>query len=300
MKNILLLFACLAFTSLTAGEKTIMTSDGVALYVKVEGKGTPLLYVHGGPGSGSLWFEKFFGDFMEQHFTVVYLDQRGVGRSSSAVDGNYALDRMALDFEEVRKNLGYDNWLTLGHSFGGILQMGYANRFPDAHKGMLMINCTVDINRSSCESWLPKAAEFVGEEYSCVGDSVALLQRMNEFGGKLREKGMFWKMGSGDPGTFQKLDEATAVIKNFNYHQSQHVLNRPEYWSDFSTSTAHVKVPVLYFYGTTDYMVGPEHYKALKFPKLLLWKNKGGHVPFIEDKEDLQKAIAAYNLKYGF
>ena len=59
-------------------------------------------------------------------------------------------------------------------------------------------------------------------------------------------------------------------------------------------------MPVLYFYGSTDYMVGPEHYKGLEFPNLLVWENKGGHVPFIEDKEDLEKAILAYTEKYKF
>ena len=87
-KSIYLLL--LLFTiSAQAEERIITTTDGVQLYVKVEGSGIPLLYLHGGPGSGSYWFEKFFGDFVEQQFTVVYLDQRGVGRSTSPEDGNF-------------------------------------------------------------------------------------------------------------------------------------------------------------------------------------------------------------------
>ncbi|WP_169578147.1 alpha/beta hydrolase [Salinimicrobium xinjiangense] len=286
--------------SLTAGEKIIKTSDGVNLYVKVAGKGTPLLYVHGGPGSASLWFERLAGEFMEQHFTVIYLDQRGVGRSSSPADGNYSLDRMALDFEEVRQQLGYDQWLTLGHSFGGILQMGYAERYPAAQKGMIMLNCTINLPESACQSWIPKAAQFVGEEYTCNGDTVSMPQRMNEFGGKLREKDLFWKMGSRHPDTFSKLDVASAGIENFNYDLSNSVMNYPEYWNNFKPLTAKMEMPVLYFYGTTDFMVGPEHYKGLNFKNLLLWKNKGGHVPFIEDKEDMEKAILSYREKFSF
>lgn len=301
MRKYLLFFTllCFSLTSL-AEEKIITTSDGVKLYVKVEGQGTPLLYVHGGPGSGSYWFEKLMGDFMEEHFTVVYLDQRGVGRSTSAADQNYSLDRMALDFEEVREKLGYDSWLTLGHSFGGVLQMGYAERFPAAQKGMIMINCTINLPESACESWIPKAAEFVGETYTCEGDTVALPQRMNEYGGKLREKDLFWKMGSGDPGTFPELDRISSEVENFNYDLSRYAMNYPEYWENFKPLTAKMPMPVLYFYGETDFMVGPEHYRNLKFPNLMLWKNKGGHVPFIEDRKDLSKAILAYTEKYKF
>ncbi|MHA6280933.1 alpha/beta fold hydrolase [Salinimicrobium sp. CAU 1759] len=301
MKKLLILLALVAFNlNVSAREKIITTSDGVDLYVKVEGQGTPLLYLHGGPGSGSYWFEKLMGSFMEQHFRVIYLDQRGVGRSGSAPNQDYSLDRMALDFEEVRKALGFENWLTLGHSFGGILQMGYAEKFPAAQKGMIMLNCTINLPESACQSWIPKAAEFVGEAYTCDGDTLALPQRMGEFGGKLREKDIFWKMGSRNPETFAKLDEISGEIENFNYDLGRYALNYPEYWENFKPLSAKMEKPVLYFYGSTDFMVGPEHYKGLEFANLLLWKSEGGHVPFIEDKEDLEKAILAYKEKYKF
>ena len=53
---------------------------------------------------------------------MIYLDQRGCGRSTSPKDNNYSMDRMVNDFEEVRKYLGIDKWITLGHSFGGLLR----------------------------------------------------------------------------------------------------------------------------------------------------------------------------------
>lgn len=301
MKPLIIFFAIFFISfGLKASEKTITTSDGVKLYVKIEGSGTPMLFIHGGPGSASLWFEKLSGNFMEQHFTVVYLDQRGVGRSGSSADNNYSMDRLAKDFEEVRVALGYESWITLGHSFGGILQMGYSERYPKAIIGMIMLNCTINLNESACESWLPKAAEFVGEQYRCEGDSIPLPQRMNEFGGKLRERNIFWKMGSRDSGTFDTLDKISAEIDNFNYDLGKYAMNYPDYWEDFKPLTGNMHMPVLYFYGKTDYMVGPEHYKTLKFSNLMLWESNGGHVPFIEDKEELEKAIIAYLKKYNF
>ena len=299
-KMILFLFFLGIGHGLLAGEKKITTSDGVQLYVKVKGSGTPLLYVHGGPGSASLWFEELFGDFMEKHFTVVYLDQRGVGRSASPADDNYSLARLALDFEEVKKELGFESWLTLGHSFGGVLQMGYAELYPQSHKGMIMVNCTIDINDSSCNSWIPKAAELVGEKYiGCDKDTVPMSQRLNEYGGKLREVNEFYKMGSRSPKAFARLDEISAAIPNFNYDFGNYALQNQDYWRNFKPLTAEMEMPVLYFYGTTDYLVGPEHYKGIDFPNLLLWENKGGHIPFIEDKDDLERAILAYVEKYN-
>src|SRR5690606_23519535 len=106
MKNLFLIPFLLLGVLLTAQEQRITTTDGVDLYVKVKGEGIPLLYLHGGPGSGSYWAEEFFGDFLENNFTVIYLDQRGVGRSTSPADANYSMDRVTRDFEEVREALG--------------------------------------------------------------------------------------------------------------------------------------------------------------------------------------------------
>ena len=127
--------------SLMGQEKLITTSDGVQLYANVKGSGPACLYVHGGPGSGSYWMEVFMGDSLEQHFRMIYLDQRGVGRSSGSNDGNYSLERMVQDFEEVRISLGIKEWFTIGHSFGGVLQMAYVKNNPEVNKGLMFINC---------------------------------------------------------------------------------------------------------------------------------------------------------------
>lgn len=302
MKKLILvgLFISLSYSAI-AEEKTITTSDGVELFVKIEGKGTPCLYIHGGPGSGSYWFEKFFGDFMEENFTMIYLDQRGVGRSGSASNDDYSLKRMALDFEEVREALGFTDWLTIGHSFGGILQMGYAENFPEAQKGMMMINCTLYLNESFCDSWAPKASEFLGEDYiGCDKDSLAMMERMNALGNALREKGVFWKMAYADEANEEIMNSTWSEVPNWNYDFGNAALSYEDYWQNFLLITASVDIPVLFFYGTTDWMVGPNHYINVKFPNMILWKSEVGHVPFLENTDDLKKAVNTFKSKYRF
>ena len=164
MKSILWLFvALIGYVRLQGKEMTVTTTDSVRLYVKVKGQGPYLLYVHGGPGSVSYWLEKFSGDFLERHFTMVYLDQRGTGRSTGPADGDYSMERMVEDFEQVRSVLHIDRWLTLGHSFGGILQMGYVERVPDAIEGMIMMNCTLCIEDSFENGWFHRTRELLGK-----------------------------------------------------------------------------------------------------------------------------------------
>src|SRR5688572_33363132 len=85
----------------------ITTSDSVNLFVKRSGSGYPVLFIHGGPGSNSFYVEKEGGDVFSKNVQLIYLDQRGCGRSDSAKNGDYSLNRVVKDFDEVRQKLGF-------------------------------------------------------------------------------------------------------------------------------------------------------------------------------------------------
>ncbi|SDG23815.1 alpha/beta fold hydrolase [Epilithonimonas hungarica] len=303
MKTSKLLFflVILLATFYKAQKREIVTSDGVKLYVNVKGKGTPCLYLHGGPGSGSYWLEKFYGSELEKNFQMIYLDQRGVSRSSSPADKNYSLDRMLQDFEEVRNALGIKEWLTIGHSFGGILQMAYVEKYPQSIKGMMMVNCTLSMKDSFCNSWIPKASELAGEKMNPLQENTSpeiLLKKMMEVGKKMDDEKVRWKMAFASPESDNLMNSSYREITNWNNSFSNVALSIEDYWKDFRKDAGNVKVPVLFFYGKSDWMVGPDHYKKIKFPKMMLWRSDVGHMPFLENQKDLDKAIKAYVKKY--
>jgi proline iminopeptidase len=303
MKKIgLLFFVLVTIVTAQAQERKIVTTDSVILYVKVKGNGTPCLYLHGGPGSGSYWLEKFFGDFLEQHFQMIYVDQRGVARSSTPKDQNYSMDRMIKDFEEIREALGIKQWITLGHSFGGILQMGYIERYPQNIKGMIMINCTLSMKESFCNSWIPKASEFSESKYIPMNSnsSDSILNRLMEISGKLNTKGTRWKMAFASPENEKLMNATYNEIPNWNNNFSSVALTIKDYWKDYRKETSDIKKPVLFFYGNTDWSIGPKHYKGLKFPNMILWGSNVGHMPFLENRKDLEKAISYFTAKYKF
>jgi len=122
----------------------VETQDGVALHVSRKGEGTPCLYLHGEQGYWSDSFEHFAGPFLEEELEMIYLDQRGCGRSDHSSNEDYSLDRLILDLEDVRRSLNIDEWLVMGHSSGGLLAVNYAYRFPERVKGLLLTNCTED------------------------------------------------------------------------------------------------------------------------------------------------------------
>ncbi|MGD0113431.1 MAG: alpha/beta hydrolase [Armatimonadota bacterium] len=289
---------CVGPSQGTSG-RHIRTSDGVDLYLEVRGEGTPCLYIHGGPGAGGYWLQKFSGDMLERNFQMIYLDQRGSGRSTSPKDGDYSIARLVEDFEEVRLALGIKQWVTLGHSFGGILQMAYAQRHPQVITGMVMLNCSLDLEES-LRGWIPKACELLGitDPKAYTDEAVPLLDRVGDLVGKLKEKDLFWKLAYASQESEKTMDATFDEVPNFNHDFERAPLTPREYWADYRKAAQEMKMPVLFFYGKTDWRVGPEHYKGVHFPNMMLFGSDVGHVASLENTADLEKAVTAYRKRY--
>ncbi len=233
---------------------------------------------------------------------MIYLDQRGVGRSTSPKDSNYSMNRMVKDFEEVRKALGIKRWLTMGHSFGGILQMGYADQCPNVILGMIMINCTLNMTESLSETWIPKASEFLElpPKNMYTNDSIPIVERFNEIVTQLKNKNLFWKMAFNKKENSEIMDSTYFEIPNWNSDFSRQAMSIKEYWNDYKPLSSKMKMPVLFFTGNQDWMVGPKNYKDVNFPQMILFKSDVEHIPFLENKSGLEKAIEMYINKYHF
>ena len=291
MRHVLLLLAFLISGAISqpiyAYQDTvchIMTSDSIRLYVHVKGEGPMCLYLHGGPGSGSTWMEAVSGHILEKRFTMVYLDQRGVCKSETPKNDDFSFARQIQDWEEVRQALGIDHWLLMGHSWGGILMMGYWKAHPNVIDGMMFINCTLSRDTSFEESWLPRAISILGETASPVAkdESRPFKERMMAVFPQLNDDNR-WML-------FTPNKWANDSIGSWRFHKDcishgkgETPLLMDEYGEDFRPLTSAIKVPVLYLYGRQDYAVGPEHYKALHFPNAVVLGADCGHMVFLEE-----------------
>ena len=190
----------------------------------------------------------------------------------------------------------------MGHSFGGILQMGYADQYPDVILGMIMINCTLDMTESLQKTWIPKASEFLGlpPKNKYTNDSIPMIDRFNAIAGQLNKKNLFWKMAFKNEKNAEMLDSTYQEIPNWNNDFSRQAMSIKEYWKDYKPLSSKMKMPVLFFTGNHDWMVGPENYKGVNFPRMILFKSDVGHIPFLENKSDLEKAIELYVNKFNF
>ncbi len=110
-------------------QERFVDANGVLIYVKSFGQGTPLVVLHGGPGASHEYFLPYLLP-LARHHRLVFLDERGSGRSERLEDvKQYTVENMVEDVEAVRQALGLGKVDLLGHSFGGVLAQAYALKY---------------------------------------------------------------------------------------------------------------------------------------------------------------------------
>jgi pimeloyl-ACP methyl ester carboxylesterase len=102
-------------------ESHLIRANGIRQHVVIGGSGPPLLLVHGWPESWYAW--RFLMPELARDFTVIAVDQRGIGLSDKSRDG-YDSATLADDLVGVMDALGHDRFAVFGHDTGYII--GYA------------------------------------------------------------------------------------------------------------------------------------------------------------------------------
>src|ERR1700722_8727791 len=96
------------------------------------------MVIHGGPGGDHSGFKPSFSP-LAARMQLVYFDHRGQGRSAAADPATYTLDENVEDMEALRRHLGLGPIVSIGTSYGGMVAMAHAARYPDAVSHLVLI-----------------------------------------------------------------------------------------------------------------------------------------------------------------
>lgn len=108
--------------------KTI-TTKGITLQVRVEGQGTPLLFL-GGSSFDLALGNQVFESALPTHFTVAAADHRGLGLTQ-APTGQWSMRDYAQDAVHLIDALGWQQVHVLGESFGAMIALELALLAPE-------------------------------------------------------------------------------------------------------------------------------------------------------------------------
>lgn len=284
---------------LAHGERFITASDGAKIFVKVEGHGQPCMLIHGGPGQGFLSTEQLGFNRVEQFTTMIYVDQRGSGHSPDA--SNYHLNRVVQDFEDVRSALGIKKMCLIAHSFGGLLAVNYAARFPSHVSGIVLANSTLHFRGpEQARMQIDFVNRILGREVVRIPENTDAATMM-----KLQEKARSALVKSGQGYRFladnkdgiiemSKVDASYKRSNGFGRAVIEDVAKYPEYEYDYVPMSRDIRMPVLIIAGAKDYAIGPHAHEAFMFPNSSTVILNAGHMSYFEDSEGFSAAIEAF------
>ena len=149
---------------------TSMSIREVSLFVEVVGRGYPIAIMHGGPGAGDHHSMLSLRPCGKQ-FTLVFYDHRCNGRSEGADVSSMTWENLTADAEALRQLLGFGKWAVLGHSFGGMVALEFALRYPDSLSHLLLVDTCGDIR------WAQEKAPDALAQRGYSPDTVNLARR---------------------------------------------------------------------------------------------------------------------------
>jgi proline iminopeptidase len=132
--------------------------DGVGLAVdgpRMRERPTAFI-IHGGPGGDHTGLKAVCGPLAEK-MQLVYFDHRGQGRYARGNREKYNLHENVEDMEALRQYLGLGPIVSVGTSYGGMVAMAHAARYPASVSHLVL--CVT----ASHSGFIKRASEIVAQ-----------------------------------------------------------------------------------------------------------------------------------------
>ncbi|WP_332766050.1 alpha/beta fold hydrolase [Phenylobacterium sp.] len=284
--------------------------NGVEQSVIIRGRDASkpiLIWLHGGPGSGETPILRVLNGQLEESFTVVYWDQRLAGQTLDplAAPESLTIDQMVADLEvlvdRLRKRLGQEKVVLIGHSWGTMLGVLYASRHPDKVAAYVGIGQMADKPRAEALSYayaadqarrrqngeaLRQLREIGPPPYS--GEEI-FVQRawLYEFGGASYTdmslpRLILMSLGSSEANWRDLYATSNGGVLGARLLEPQ-LLSR-----NLDRTYLRFDVPVLIVAGRHDHLTSSvlahRYYERIQAPaKTFVWFERSGHNPHLEE-----------------
>jgi pimeloyl-ACP methyl ester carboxylesterase len=299
-------------------EVTYRRLGGLGQWVMIRGQSVanpPLILLHGGPGWGETALFRHFNAPLENRFTAVYWDQRGAGKSYDprVSPSSMTVEQFISDMNElidaVCERLGKRKVAIFGHSWGSVLGVLYAARFPEkvaAYVGSGQIGDWPAAESASYEFALAEAQRLGNRralsKLRAIGsppygaDAVFAERTWSlRLSGGMRPQAL-WKVGRAVLGGQESsIMELASAWRGFHFSMNA-------MWAEVSRLNLielvpALQMPVFFLLGRRDPWVPPQtsvaYFDALTAPvKKLVWFERSGHEPFADEPGKFNATMA--------
>lgn len=140
-----------------ATENNVLINDK-PVYYRMEGKGQPVVLVHGFSEDGTVWENQV--EYLKNKFQLIIPDLPGSGQSPIN-DANWSMEYFA---ECIRAILDQENFATvsmIGHSMGGYITLAFADAYPDRLRSFGLFHSTAFADSEEKKTARRRGIEFI-------------------------------------------------------------------------------------------------------------------------------------------
>lgn len=125
---------------------------------QVEGRGYPVLLLHGFCEDSQMW-EEFKVDLLEERYKVIRIDMPGFGKSDLLSE--LSIVKMAHIVNAVIDQLKIDQFIFVGHSMGGYIGLAYAEHYTERLSGLCLFHSHPYADTKEKKELRQKSIDFI-------------------------------------------------------------------------------------------------------------------------------------------
>lgn len=293
---------------LRAGSHEVVI-NGVRHWYRVAGNAPadspPVVFLHGGPGQGSVHFAELAGPALEPSLRMIYFDQRGSGRSERPPNGEYSIPLLVEDLEGLRQALGVPQIALIGQSFGGTLALEYAARYPEHVSRLVFVSGLWD-TPLQCRLRLETLAERRPQAYARVRTDTLRSDgtrrddcelEFRAFASGEEREAYNTEMMYPDPAVRRRLEAVEEASGYRNTGEMGAALFRGGLLTYRFTAPERLTMPALVIAGRHDGAARPEGLRALasRLPNAtFLEYDRSGHFPYLDETDRFARDVIRF------
>jgi pimeloyl-ACP methyl ester carboxylesterase len=246
--------------------------DGIHIAYLHEGRGYPLLLLHGYPETKRIWWRNVEA-LAAAGFEVIAPDLRGYGDSDPSPDGDYGLAVYSRDAHAlVHDVLGHERCGVIGGDVGGAVAIDLLHRFPGFVDRLCFFNtvppvaadayAAAGLDYASLSTLAPGPTGDYRELQGARPDDLAAML-VTPAARRQWVAGMYTSRLWASPGTFTGTDldfmtEPFADLERLRAGWAVYQLAYGRPTAEAALMRGPVDTPTLVLYGSDDHVVGPD------------------------------------------
>jgi pimeloyl-ACP methyl ester carboxylesterase len=266
----------------------VVLPDGYNINVEEVGSGFPLIVLHGGPGLDHSMFRPHL-DPLGDEFRLLYVDERGQGRSQRVDPTTLSLEVFARDVDLLAEALEFDGFLLLGHSFGAIIATFHATELGTA--AAYVISGGGDASEA-LDADVEASLEALGngrETIAASWEAEKTVETEEQLKQLLRDQMPFHFHGEPPPGYGEETVGSPEVLRYF--------ANIGYGAFDYRPKLSSVRKPTLILVGEHDRTTTPRAarvlHEGIPHSELVVIAD-AGHMSFVEKSEPYLTAVRRF------